>query len=63
MDSEEFIFLKDFDFNAYFGVNEHTLRLDNSQWKGDEIWMNLKEALRAIKWSSWKEVAVKIIVI
>ena len=41
--------LRDFEFTQYFGVTNHTLKLDHTDWKWRKIREALDEGIRGIK--------------
>ena len=49
MSLEEFKHLVDFDFAEHFGIITHTVKLDNSNWKTNEILNDISQGFRSIQ--------------
>ena len=49
MSLEEFKHLGDFDFAEHFGIITHTVKLDKSNWKTNEILNDISQGFRTIK--------------
>ena len=49
MSLEEFKHLVDFDFAEHFGIITHTVKLDNSNWKTNEILNDISQGFGSIK--------------
>ena len=49
MSLEEFKHLADFDFVEHFGIITHTVKLDNSNWKTNEILNDISQGFKSIQ--------------
>ena len=60
MDFDSLIWLKDFNFVKYFDITTHTIILDDSKWKTDELLTDINFGFRKIKWTTCENDAIYI---
>ena len=58
MNLDSFKYLASFNFAEHFGIVAHTIELDNSHWKTDQILDCIDRGFRSIKWTYCDDNAV-----